>query len=108
MPRLTISLSQPMHKYLSAMAVEQNSASLSQVINQLLQLGIRTLNDDEPIVATPVEQHCQQLIMQMNALIKNLSVEILKFNQNDFEQLRQAALAKYNEMTSTMHKQVVK
>jgi len=98
MPRLTISLSQPMHNHLSALAAQQENASLSQVVNQLLQLGIRILNDGESIVATPVEQHCQQLIIQMNALIKNLSVEILKFDQNDFEQLRQATLAKYNEL----------
>ena len=99
MPRLTISLSQPMHNHLSALAAQQDNASLSQVVNQLLQLGIRSLNDSEPTITTPVEQHCQQLIMQMNALIKNLSVEVLKFNQNDFEQLRQAAMAKYNELT---------
>lgn len=98
MPRLTISLSQPMHNHLSALAAQQDNASLSQVVNQLLQLGLRSINDSEAIVAKPVEQHCQQLIMQMNALIKNLSVEILKFNQDDFEQLRQAAMAKYNEL----------
>jgi len=45
-----------------------------------------------------VEQHCHQLIIQMNALIKNMSAEILKFNQEDFEQLRQATLVKYNEL----------
>lgn len=100
MPRLTISLSQPMHNHLSALAVQQDNASLSQVVNQLLQLGIRSLNDGESIVATPVEQHCHQLIIQINALIKNLSVEILKFNKDDFEQLRQAAVVKYDELRS--------
>lgn len=45
-----------------------------------------------------VEQHCHQLIIQMNALIKNIAAEMLKFNQDDFEQLRQAALMKYNEV----------
>jgi uncharacterized protein YcfL len=50
---------------------------------------------------TIVEVHCQQLIIQMNALIKNLSAEILKFNQNDFDNLRKAALSKYNELTNS-------
>ena len=45
-----------------------------------------------------VEQHCQHLIIQMNALIKNLSAELLKFNQEDFEKLRQAAVLKYDEL----------
>jgi hypothetical protein len=34
----------------------------------------------------------------MNALIKNMSVEVLKFNQNDFDKLRQAAEGKYHEL----------
>ena len=43
-----------------------------------------------------LKKHCQQLIIQMHALIKNLSAEILKFNQEDFDRLRQVAASKYN------------
>ena len=98
MPRLTISLPQVMHNRLSSLSVQQNE-SLSSIINNLLQVGMHHFNK-EPFKTPPaVEKHCQQLIIQINALIKNLSSEILKFNQNDFDQLRQAAIVKYNELT---------
>lgn len=97
MPRLTISLSNTTHKQLSILATHDNE-SLSNVINRLILLGMRYLNVEDFASKPPVEKHCQQLIIQMNALIKNLSAEVLKFSQEDFEQLRQATIAKYNEL----------
>lgn len=66
----------------------------------MIGLGIAGLDsgDIQRISSNPIDQHCQQLIIQMNALIKNMSVEMFKFNQEDFEHLRQAALEKYNEL----------
>ena len=95
MIRLTISLPQAMHKHISVLAIENNS-SLSKVINQLLIIGMQNW-DIKPEI-NHLEQHCQQLIIQMNVLIKNLAVEILKFNQNDFDQLRQVSLVKFYEL----------
>lgn len=40
------------------------------------------------------------MIIQINALIKKLSAEILKFDQKDFEQLREVTIIKYNEITT--------
>jgi len=97
MPRLTISLSQTMHNRLSSLSAQHND-SLSNTINKLLQVGIYHFGEEPSNERPAVEKHCQQLIIQMNALIKNLSVEILKIDQNDLEQLRNAALNKYNEL----------
>ena len=97
MPRLTISLSQTMHNRLSSLSAQHND-SLSNTINKLLQVGIYHFWEEPSNERPAVEKHCQQLIIQMNALIKNLSVEILKIDQNDLEQLRNAALNKYNEL----------
>lgn len=79
------------------LSVQQND-SVSNIINNLLQVGMHHFNEKPSNTPTAVEKYCQQLIIQMNALIKNLSSEILKFNQDDFEQLRKAALSKYNEL----------
>ena len=96
MQRLTISLTKAMYQHVSMLAVE-NNASLSKTINQLLNVGVQNWNSKfEP---NHIEQHCQQLIIQINALVKNLAVEILKFNHEDFERLRQAAIVKFNEFT---------
>ena len=85
-----------MYNRLSSLSVQQNE-SLSNIINQLVQTGMQK-SYEEPYNHQLIEQHCQQLIIQMNALIKNISVKLLQFNQEDFEQLRLATLGKYNEL----------
>jgi len=100
MPRLTISLPKPIYNKVSSIAMHSNE-SMSNIINRLISLGMISLDlgDTDKNLSTPVDKHCQQLIIQMNALIKNISAEMLKFNQDDFENLRQAALEKYNELS---------
>jgi len=96
MPRLSVTLSDAKHGRLSFIAA-QNKDSMSNIINQLIDLGIEHLETKSTSLPL-VERHCQQLIIQMNALVKNLSAEILKFDQSDFDQLRKVALNKYNEL----------
>src|SRR3990167_9941310 len=97
MPRLTISLPQNLHKHVSSMDVQSNE-SLSNVINHLLQVGMLHANEDKPSITSPLEQYCQQVMIQMGALVKLLSVEILQYDQEDFAKLRERAIAKYNEL----------
>lgn len=107
MTRLTISLPDALYNRLSALAIQHNE-SMSNIINKLIQVGAHhwytnqdsnnVISNNNTIPNDMVEQHCQQLIIQMNALIKNLSEELLKFNQEDFTQLHKAALNKYNEL----------
>ena len=101
MPRLTISLPKAVYNRLSSIAAQSND-SMSSVINQLIMLGMHGVGDDNrenlPQQNNQVEQHCHHLIIQMNALIKNISAEMLKFNQEDFERLWQAAAVKYKEL----------
>jgi hypothetical protein len=97
MPRLTITLPNALYNRLSGIALQSND-SMSSVINRLISIGMHSASEDHQIKHNEVEQHCQQLIIQMNALVKNMSSEILKFSQDDFEQLRQAAVVKYHEL----------
>lgn len=99
MPRLSVSLPKTLHHRLTTLAIQQNE-SLSHVINQLIQIGMHHMNEKQSPSTQPVEQHCQQLIIQMNALIKNISVEVLKFKQEDFEKLREAVVNKYQELVN--------
>lgn len=96
MPRLTITLPNALYNRLSGIAL-QSKDSMSGVINQLISIGMHSTSEDYQ-KHNEIEQHCQQLIIQMNALIKNISSEILKFSQDDFEQLRHAVAAKYKEL----------
>lgn len=100
MPRLTISLPDNMHHRLSALAI-QNEESMSTIINRLILVGMRYLETNQDVSTNAlVEKHCHQLIIQMNALIKNISAEVLKFNSEDFEQLQKAASLKYDELNA--------
>ena len=104
MPRLTITLPTTTYNRLSALSMQSND-SMSSFINRLIGIGMCCMTDDYQSKQNKndceVEQHCQHLIIQMNALIKNMSSEMLKFNQEDFEKLRQAAVVKYNELIQT-------
>ena len=99
MSRLTISLPDNLHKRLSSLAIK-NDDSMSNLINQLIQVGLQHwFEKNAPLKSNHLaEKHCHQLIIQMNALIKNISVELLKFDREDFKKLQQAAAVKYNAL----------
>lgn len=99
MTRLTISLPENIHQRISNLAIKNND-SMSCIINRLIQVGLHHWFENNATISpvTTTERHCHQLIIQMNALIKNMSIELLKFTQEDFEQLHAAAVNKYNEL----------
>lgn len=99
MSRLTISLPDKLHNRIASFAMQQD-ASMSSVINQLIQVGLHYWYENQEKPHQLIEQHCQQLIIQMNALIKNMSAELLKFSPEDFEQLQQATTRKYKELVN--------
>ena len=94
----TITVPKSVHKNLSTLAT-QSEDSMSSLVNRLIAMGLHFMNYDEPQKTTTVEAHCHHLIIQMNALVKNLSAEMLKFNQDDFDRLKQASEMKYDELS---------
>lgn len=101
MPRLTISLPSMTYNRISSLSVREND-SMSGIINRLIEISLYQLSEvpqqQNPKQNNHAEEHCQQLIIQMNALIKNVSSAVLKYDQDDFEKLRQVSLQKYNEL----------
>lgn len=98
MPRITITVPKSVHKNLSTLAI-QSEDSMSSLVNRLIAMGLHFMHYDEHQKSTAIEAHCHHLIIQMNALVKNLSAEMLKFNQDDFERLKQASEKKYRELS---------
>lgn len=96
MPRLTITLTKNMHNRILVLSNEKNN-SLSNMANKLIQIGMYHL-DEENNKITELEKHCQQLIIQTNALVKCISSKILDFNQQDFESLQKASIEKYEKL----------
>jgi hypothetical protein len=96
MSRLTITIPDVIHNRISILANEANE-SMSTIINKLIVFGLNY--DGNPLANNSlVEEHCQHLIIQMNALVKNLSAKMLQFEQGDFENLHAASLKKLQEL----------
>jgi len=104
MPRLTISLPSTMYNRISSLSAREND-SMSGMINRLIEIGLHHLSEapqeHNSKQTNYAEQHCHQLIIQMNALVKNVSSAVLKYDQDDFEKLRQISIQKYNELVSS-------
>jgi len=48
---------------------------------------------------TSADAHCQQLTLQMNVLIKKMSEKLLDLTLEDFLELRNAPVKKYEELS---------
>ncbi len=98
MPRLPVALTEEKYAHVSLLA-KKNNDSMSNVINELIDLGMESLLSKNKSTSSLIEQHCQQLIIQMSVLIKNMSEKIMEFDQKYFDELREAVLVKFNEFS---------
>jgi len=97
MARLTISISENLYNRISGIAAQSNQ-SMSSIINQLLLVGIKKLEESDK-EKTTIDAHCQQLTLQMNVLIKKMSEKLLDLTLEDFLELRNASVKKYEELS---------
>jgi hypothetical protein len=98
MSRLTITIPDVVHNRISILANEANE-SMSTIINKLIVFGLNY--DGNPLANNSiVEEHCQQLIIQMNVLLKNLSAKMLQFEHSDFDKIYAASLKKIQDLKS--------
>ena len=95
MPRFTMTLPKVTYNRITAMAAQCND-SMSNIVNQLIEIGME--HADQNRALRRAEQHCHQLSIQTNVLVKNMVAEFLKFSPEDFEKLKRAAEKKYNEL----------
>lgn len=95
MPRFTMTLHKLTYNRITAMAAQCND-SMSNIVNQLIEIGME--HADQNYAHRRAEHHCHQLSIQTNVLVKNMAAEFLKFSQDDFEQLKQAAEKKHKEL----------
>jgi len=101
MPRLSITL--PKDIYDKVLAISgSNDESLSYTIAKMTELGLLVTENqkkNKTDKALPdVEDHCYKLIIQMNAIIKNMAAKQLDFTQEDFDALRDSAIIKFNDL----------
>lgn len=100
MPRLSITLPKDLYDKVADISGD-NDESMSYTIAKMTELGLLVTENQKKNKAkalSDIEEHCYKLIIQMNAIIKNIAAKQLDFNKDDFDKLRDAAILKYNEL----------
>ncbi len=102
MPRVTIHLPNDLHNTLNTMA-EKNDDSLSSTIAKMAELGIlitesQKKNKSPEDRFSDIEKYCFKLLIQMGALVKNLSIKELGYGNDEFKKLNDACVLKYREL----------
>lgn len=100
--RVTISLDDAFYKALSKIA-ENQKKNLSSVIVEMASIGYKSEKQKEEDTSdnnlfTDIEKHSFKLIIQSYGILRQLAQKELNYEQNDFDQLRQLTLEKYEEL----------
>lgn len=101
MPRLSITLPKDLYEKISSISGD-NDESMSYTIAKMTELGLLVKESQENGKGkkniSDAEEHCLKLIIQMNAIIKNIAAKTLEYTQKDFDELRDSAVSKFNEI----------
>lgn len=100
--RVTISLDDAFYKVLMKIS-ETQKKTLSSVIVEMALIGHKSEKQKEEDTSdnnlfTDIEKHSFKLIIQSYGILRQLAQKELNYEQNDFDQLRQLTLDKYEEL----------
>ena len=94
MHRMTTKFSDDIYNKLTQYA-EANGLSMSNAIAKLTEMGLLVAQYQEQnqskVTLNPVEEHCYKLIMQMNALLKNIAKSQLEMSDETLDLIRDAS-----------------
>lgn len=102
MPRVTVSIPNDIYDKLQKLSGD-NDDSLSYTVTKMTEIGLM-VTERQNAKSNPedkydlIESHCFKLIIQMNALVKNLATKELCYGQNEFKKLLDLSINKYNEL----------
>ncbi len=102
MPRVTVTLPQDLHKKLSRYAGD-NDDSLSYTITKMTEIGLMVTESQQNQKSpedkfSDIEKHCFKLMIQMNALLKNMASKQMDYGQDEFKKLMDLSIGKYHEL----------
>jgi hypothetical protein len=102
MPRVTVSIPQELYKKLVKYAGD-NDDSLSYTITKMTEIGLMVTESQQHQKSiegkfSDIEKHCFKLMIQMNALLKNMASKQLDYGQNEFKKLMDVSINKYHEL----------
>ena len=102
MSRVTITIPAPLHEKLEKYA-KDNDLSLSSTITKMAEIGLMVTENQGQNKSledkfTDIEKHCFKLMIQMNALLKNLTTKELNYGQDEFKKLMDLSINKYQQL----------
>lgn len=102
MPRATISLPNDLYKKLVKYAGDQDD-SLSYTITKMTEIGLMVTENQQHFKSaedkfSDIEKHCFKLVIQMNALLKNMASNQMNYGQEEFKKLMDLSVNKYQEL----------
>ena len=102
MPRVTITLPNNLHQQLVKYAGD-NDDSLSYTITKMTEIGLMVTESQQQQKSpedrfSDIEKHCFKLMIQMNALLKNMASKQLEYGQDEFKKLMDLSINKYQQL----------
>lgn len=102
MPRVTITLPNDLHEKLIKYAGD-NDDSLSYTITKMTEIGLMVTESQSQKKSpedkfSDIEKHCFKLMIQMNALLKNIASNQMDYGQDEFKKLMDLSINKYQEL----------
>lgn len=106
MPRVTITIPNDVHTKLLNYA-RNNDDSLSYTIVKMAEIGLMVTENQQKNKSpedrySDIEKHCFKLMIQMNALLKNLAKQQLEYGDDEFKKLIDLSVHKYQELMGTL------
>ncbi|HAU1759013.1 TPA: hypothetical protein JBJ80_13345 [Legionella pneumophila] len=102
MPRVTVTVPNDLYKKLTKYAGD-NDDSLSYTITKMTEIGLMVTESQQNQKSpedkySDIEKHCFKLMIQMNALLKNMASKQLDYGQDEFKKLMELSINKYQEL----------
>lgn len=102
MPRVTVTVPNDLYKKLVKYAGD-NDDSLSYTITKMTEIGLMVTESQQNQKSpedkySDIEKHCFKLMIQMNALLKNMASKQLDYGQDEFKKLMDLSINKYQEL----------
>jgi predicted DNA-binding protein len=100
MTRLTVDVPPSLYHKILKIA-KQREDSISKVIKQFIEAGIYEMENNYSALAgkDKIEQHCHQLDIQSNALLKKVAMKLLDLSLEDLETFKELSEKKYIELS---------
>ncbi|ARB91047.1 hypothetical protein A6J40_02090 [Legionella longbeachae] len=103
MPRVTITLPEPIHQQVLKIATKEKD-SLSYTIARLVEIGLIVLknkNEGRKTQTNELEEYCQKLIIQINGVLKALVINQYNFDKEIILKITKETLDQFNRLKTS-------